>query len=89
MQALKFSFEAVTETFEFVDTDGDSNRLAMIDYQLQWLEPKPGGGWRMWQVGACKFNKTTRKLWCGRGSATLKPEDVDRLMRVAVYHGRE
>ncbi len=29
--------EAVTETFEFVDTDGDSNLLAMIDDNLQWL----------------------------------------------------
>ena len=85
MQALEFSFDTVTETFEFVDTDGDSSRLAMIDGQLQWLEPNPDGGWRMWGGGPCEFNKKTLKLRCGSGGyATLKPEDVDRLMRVAV-----
>ena len=80
MQAL-FIFDAVTEPFEFVGTDGDSNRLAMIDNQLQWLEL--GGEWRMFGVGPCTFNKTTLKLTCGSSYATLKPEDVDRLMRVA------
>lgn len=75
-------FEAVTETFEFVDTDGDSNRLAMIDDQLQWLV-EMDAEWTIVNVGPCKLNKTTLALSCESGGGTLKPEDVDRLMRVA------
>ena len=89
-------FGAVAEPFEFTDIQGDKHRLAMIDAELQWLQPDGMGGWIQSKIGRfdrCEFQKSTGRIACsiaeatGSGSsiaATLDADDIDKFMRVLV-----
>jgi len=75
------SIMAVTSDFDFMDNDGDSNRLTMVNGSLQWMSHNQGG----WQtnVGALILQVATGALVCGNVRACIASADVQKLLLVA------
>merc|ERR1712000_333714 len=80
-----FNVLGVSEPFEFTDTDGDTNRLEMIDQEMYWSAPDGIGAWiRRGQCGRCTFQKSSGQITCENAEATLKEEDIEEFVRVLV-----
>lgn len=74
------TFVGVKSDFEFVDLDGDRNRISMVNGMIQWMTPDSSGGWKSLFSGpSFVLNPGSRELRCGSCRALLSPEDANRL----------
>merc|ERR1712000_320962 len=86
-----FNVLGVSEPFEFTDTDGDTNRLEMIDQEMYWSAPDGIGAWiRRGQCGRCTFQKSSGQITCENAEATLKEEDIEEFISCSAcrYRGQ-
>lgn len=77
------TLDAIPKPFEFIDINGDPNRLDMADGRLSWQVPDGDGGWRPFVDGELTLDTESGELkdcQSGNFNATLKPADVQLLL---------
>jgi hypothetical protein len=72
---------AVTEDFLFTDTNGDQNKLSMVDSNVVWFahNEHSADGWRKYTSEPLFLNLASGDLRAGPCNAELQKEDIDRL----------
>jgi uncharacterized protein YaiE (UPF0345 family) len=79
------TIHGVTGEVEFGDTDGDRNRLAMMDGKLQWQTANGATGWQVLSEGPIVLDQITGSLKVAKATARMMPEDLNRLLQAARF----
>merc|ERR1711920_583923 len=79
----EISFDTVTSSYEFIDTEGGMNRLQMTAGKLYWLKSETGAWWS-WKPYCSgerlTFIRQTRRLALNDAHVTVKETDVPDLL---------